>query len=70
MKINLDTTIVIQWFDRKQLSECVNQKVSPKEFKAFKEFIEGTGLADEMSERIRTIFKDGDWKNFVDVDLK
>jgi DNA gyrase inhibitor GyrI len=66
MKLDPDKVIVIQWFTRKDLEDVVGEKVSKKNFADFKNVVEGTGLMDEMSERIRVMWDDGDWRNFRD----
>lgn len=56
MKINYDTNIVINWFNRKQLSEVVGRPVSKEEFYDFKYWISKTGMVDAASVEMRELF--------------
>jgi len=57
MKINTDTNIVPNWFNRQQLSDTVVEKVSKEDFQAFKNHINNSDFPDEISELIRTEFE-------------
>lgn len=60
MLIDVNTTIIPNWFDREELNTLVGENVPAYEYAAFKKFIDDSDMPNTVSEMVRTAYCD--WK--------